>query len=96
MAQFHKIFTELTVTYPKDRCPRSSKWLLQLECTCTPPVDSPIDLPAVCLLCNTCGLPTPQEVTLHVELVYKNPKTILELSETNDAQPTDGTVSSSA
>lgn len=58
-------------------------------------MDSPKDLPAVCLLYSTCGLPTPQEVTLHIELVFKNSKTNLELSKTNDAPPTDGTVSSS-
>lgn len=34
------------------------KWLLQVECTDTLPVDGSIDLPVVHLLDNACGLTT--------------------------------------
>lgn len=58
MPQFHKIFTELTMTYPNHRCAHgpTKKRVLQVECTCALPMDNSIDLSAVCLLYNTCGL----------------------------------------
>ena len=74
-AMIPKIFTGLTVTYPEGSCPIAmKKRVLQVECTYTLPVDSPIDLPAVHLLSKTCGLTTGDKlrirgVILHLGLV---------------------------
>ena len=62
MPGFHRISTGLTVvSTQRTGVPAAlQRWVLQVECVYTLPVDSPVDLPAAHLLYNTCGLTTLQ------------------------------------